>query len=77
MKNQKIGFQDLISENQISELKQGLADMPQKEREAIMPYIRHYIAVAIRERFPDIQKTSLHNLCVRIERKEFVFACRQ
>ena len=76
MENRKIELKDLLTENQIAELKNGLAEMPQKERESVMPYIRHYIAAAICERLPDIQKISLRNLCVRIVRKEFAFACQ-
>lgn len=58
MEIRKIELKDLLAEKQIVELKDGLIEMSQKDRESVMPYIRHYIAVAIRECFHESQKTS-------------------
>lgn len=42
MEIRKIELKDLLAEKQIVELKDGLIEMSQKDRESVMPYIRHY-----------------------------------
>lgn len=76
-KYQRINITDILDERQISITKKELAALSTDERQKIMPYIEHYILLAIRERFPDILKNTLRKKCLRIARKEFAFAYLQ
>ena len=73
----RIKLTDILDEEQIDVSKSELSLLSERERRKIMPYIEHYILVAIRERFPDISKNSLRKRCLRIAHKEFAFAYPQ
>lgn len=73
----EIKLADILNEGQIAVSKSELSLLSERERQKIMPYIEHYILVAIRERFPDISKNSLRKRCLRIAHKEFAFAYPQ
>ena len=73
----KIELADILDERQIAVSKSEFALLSENERLKVMPYIEHYIMVAIRECFPNISKKSLRKRCLHIAHKEFAFAYPQ
>lgn len=73
-KYQRINLCDVLDEKQITATRNDLMELSKDEQKKYLPYIERYILVAIRERFPNIPKSTLRKKCLRIARKEFAFA---
>lgn len=70
----RIKLADILDERQIAVSKSEFALLSENERLKVMPYIEHYIMVAIRERFPNISKKSLRKRRLHIVHTEFAFS---